>query len=217
MQEIISNTTIMGILLSVLGFLLGSIPFGLIYGLMRGVDIRNAGSGNIGATNVGRQFGFWQGMLPIMILDMAKGMVAIFIFRSLFDIDISSYDFFQILIGFSAVLGHVFSPWMRFKGGKGVATTGGIVFVLAPIVMILSLALFLLVFFTFGKKIIGRASVVTGICFPLIVFFNPNTSQEFQITAFILSILLIFAHKKNIKAWISNEDLRQKQEENKNK
>ncbi|MGL4394762.1 MAG: glycerol-3-phosphate 1-O-acyltransferase PlsY [Brevinema sp.] len=217
MQEILTNINTMGLILCLLGFICGSIPFGVIYGLMRGVDIRKTGSGNIGATNVGRQFGFWKGMLPITLLDMAKGMVAIFVFRSLFDVNTPSYELYQILIGFSAVLGHVFSPWMGFKGGKGVATTGGIIMVLSPAVMLSTLGIFMLVFLTFGKKIIGRASVVAGICFPVVSFFMPNTSQEFQVASFVLAVLIIVAHKKNIKAWMTNEDLKQKQEKNKNK
>ncbi|MGL4561629.1 MAG: glycerol-3-phosphate acyltransferase, partial [Brevinema sp.] len=175
------------------------------------IDIRKNGSGNIGATNVGRQFGFWQGMLPITLLDMAKGMIAIFIFRHLFTVqDSTLFNTFEILIGCSAVLGHMFSPWLGFKGGKGVATTGGVVLVLSPLVMVSSLLIFFIVFFTFGKRIVGRGSIVAGICFPLIAYFIPNTTQEFQIMAFVLSVLMILAHKKNIKAWITNEDLKKK-------
>lgn len=216
MEQHLNNIFLSGILFCVLNFLSGSIPFGFLYGLIRGVDIRKEGSGNIGATNVGRLFGFWQGFIPITLLDMLKGAIGVILYRVFVSNDQSTLFYtMEILIGTSAILGHSFTPWLGFKGGKGVATTAGVLFVISPVVALLSLLIFLLTFFTFGNKIVGRSSVVAGICFPLIVCLIPDTNLPFQIMSFILSILVVFLHKKNIKAWMSGEDMLDKKQKNK--
>jgi len=207
-MNLTNNIYLISVLFMGLSFLFGSIPFGLIYSRIRGIDIRKVGSGNIGATNVGRQFGFWSGFIPITMLDMFKGMIAIILYRIFINNSPSLfYNTIEILIGVSAVLGHIFSPWIGFKGGKGVATTGGMIFILTPITALSCITIFLLVFCTFGKHIVGRASVIAAIFFPIIIFFIPNKNIPLQIISIFLAIMIILMHKNNIREWISREDI----------
>lgn len=189
------------------GFLSGSVPYGLLYSAMRGVDIRKVGSGNIGSTNVYRQFGFWQGFMPVLALDMAKGILPVVLFKILVDSTTPNFDVVEILVGLAAVLGHVFSPFLKFKGGKGVATTGGVLFAWNYIIALLTLGTFIAVFFTFGKKIVGRASVVATVALVFYVEFLPITTLPLKVTAIILGVLILVAHKKNILEWFDGEDI----------
>ncbi len=190
-----------------LGFLSGSVPYGLLYSAIRGVDIRKVGSGNIGSTNVYRQFGFWQGFMPVLLMDMAKGIIPVVLFKIYANSDTPYYDIAEILVGLAAVLGHVFSPFLKFKGGKGVATTGGVLFAWNYILALLTLGTFIAVFFTFGKKIVGRASVVATVALVFYAEFLLGVTLPLEITAIVLSLLILFAHKKNILEWIDGEDL----------
>lgn len=187
------------ILFIIIAFISGSIPFGLIYGLIRGIDIRQSGSGNIGATNVGRIFGFWQGFVPVFLLDFLKGAVPLLIFKILIH---ENNDICNLLVGFSAILGHVFSPWLKFKGGKGVATSAGVLFVLAPIPSLIILAVFIASFFLFGK-ITGKASVTAALAMPFVMYLTPGVSIPLRLASVLLAALIIYAHKKNIKEWFS--------------
>lgn len=210
MLEIFLNV---GILFTVIAFISGSIPYGLLYGLLRGVDIRNVGSGNIGATNVTRQFGFWGGFVPVLILDMAKGILPLLLFDKYTPTNEGLlYESFQIIIGMAAILGHIYSPFLDFKGGKGVATSGGVLFAWNYIVASLCLMTFIIIFFTFGKKIVGRSSIVSAIALPIIAFIVPTTTIPFKIITIVLSILIIFAHKSNLRDWKTGEDLIKKQQ-----
>lgn len=203
----------LGILFTVIAFLSGSVPYGLVYSALRGVDIRKVGSGNIGATNVTRQFGLWQGFVPVLILDMAKGIVPLVLFNKFASSSNQLlFDSFQIIVGMAAVLGHIFSPFLRFKGGKGVATTGGVLFAWNFIVASCCLGVFAFVFFTFGKKIVGRASVVAAISLPIITLLVPTSTLPLKIITIVLSFLILLAHKKNILEWKTGEDLAKKQQ-----
>src|SRR5271169_2107289 len=122
-----------GVLLSALrvvlaGYLLGSIPFGLIFAkILGGKDVRTAGSGNIGATNVSRVAGPLAGILTLL-LDAAKGYAAVLLAARLSD----DTAMWLVIAGFSALLGHCYPVWLRFKGGKGVATAAGVFLALSP-------------------------------------------------------------------------------------
>jgi len=187
------------ILFMIMAFISGSIPFGLIYGLVRVIDIRKSGSGNIGATNVGRTFGFWQGFMPVFVLDFLKGAVPLLIFKTLIH---QNTDICNLLVGFSAILGHVFSPWLKFKGGKGVATSAGVLFTLAPIPSLTILTIFIASFFLFGKTV-GKASVTAAIAMPFVMYLTPGVSMPLRLASILLAVLIIYANKKNIKEWLS--------------
>lgn len=212
------NLLYTGIFFIVLSFISGSVPYGLLYSALRGVDIRKVGSGNIGATNVTRQFGFWQGFVPVLIMDMAKGILPlVFFFLYAPKGDAMLFDTLEILIGVAAIMGHVFSPFLNFKGGKGIATTGGVLFVWNPMVAAMTLGSFIIIFLTFGKKIVGRASVVAALILPFLAFLVPGSTLPFKVIAVILAVLIVLTHKSNIKDWQTGEDLIKKQQRQKEK
>ncbi|MEI1278974.1 glycerol-3-phosphate 1-O-acyltransferase PlsY [Leptospira venezuelensis] len=131
-------------------FLLGSVPFGFLAAKFKGIDIRQKGSGNIGATNVTRMLG-WKIGLPVLLLDIAKGAVFPLTIRLLYG---ESQELVSLFCGVAAVLGHMFSPFLKFKGGKGVATSFGVFAVLAPGPILITLIVFLSL-----KKIFGFVSI----------------------------------------------------------
>lgn len=208
-MSLFDNVLYSGILFMGISFISGSVPYGLLYGFARGIDIRKLGSGNIGATNINRQFGFWQGFVPILILDAMKGSIPIVLFRICVsrELDASLFDIMEIFIGLFAMAGHIFSPFLEFKGGKGVATALGVVFAWNYMVALAIIGFFSLVFFTFGKKIVGRASISTAILFPFVTYLIPNTTKPLQIAALIICIIIVLTHKKNIKEWYTGQDL----------
>ncbi|EMJ98427.1 MULTISPECIES: glycerol-3-phosphate 1-O-acyltransferase PlsY [unclassified Leptospira] len=131
-------------------FLLGSVPFGFLAAKLKGIDIRQKGSGNIGATNVTRLLG-WKIGLPVLLLDIAKGAVFPLAIRFLYE---DSQEYLPLFCGVAAVLGHMFSPFLKFKGGKGVATSFGVFAVLSPGPILITLIVFLIL-----KKIFGFVSI----------------------------------------------------------
>ncbi|MGL5254912.1 MAG: glycerol-3-phosphate 1-O-acyltransferase PlsY [Brevinema sp.] len=189
------------IIFFLVAFFCGSIPCGLLYGFARGVDIRKGGSGNIGATNVSRTFGFWQGFVPILILDMLKGVIPLFIYKMMQNPN----DFQLIIVGIAAILGHIFSPWLSFKGGKGVATAGGVFLFMAPIPTTIALVIFMVIFFVMGK-VVGKASVAAVICYPFILWLVPDTSWTLRIVSLFLLVLIVYTHRSNIKSWFVSHD-----------
>lgn len=182
-------------------FLCGSIPFGLIYGLLRGVDIRKTGSGNIGATNVSRVFGFWGGFVPITLLDAAKGYLPLLVYKTM----MQPGDLLLVIAAFAAILGHVFSPWLGFRGGKGVATSAGTFLFLAPVPAFIAICIWTVSFFVLGK-VVGRASIIAAICFPFILWLVPDTSWVLRWLSLLLTALIIYAHRSNLKKWINKDD-----------
>ncbi len=169
-----TSTTLLLILIPV-AYLVGSIPFGLIVGLARGVDVRTAGSGNIGATNVGRLLGK-QFFFLVFFLDLLKSLLPMAIASWVVGrIPEAQRDWplylAWLLVGFAAVIGHMFSVFLRFKGGKGVATSAGVVLGLYPYFTLAGLAVmgvFVVVFF--ATRYISLGSIVAACAFPLAYF-----------------------------------------------
>ncbi len=137
------------------GFLSGSLPFGYVAGRLRGIDIRQHGSGNIGATNVIRVLGKGIG-IPVFVLDVLKGLLPCLWIRSQ-----GGESWVWVATGLAAILGHMFTPWLRGKGGKGVATAAGVLAGIAPLPMLGGLALWLLFFFT--TRYVSLASMMAGV------------------------------------------------------
>jgi len=186
-------------------YLVGSIPTGfLMTKIFIGADIRLAGSRNVGATNVYRVAGKLPGLLTLMI-DIAKGvlvvtLIAAFYYRFLEKID---YDFFRALLGLVAICAHIWSVFLNFKGGKGVATTIGVAAALAPLALLVSLIVWLAVFIPTNYVSLG--SLAFGVSLPIFaIVFN----EPFYIVIFciILCILNSYKHKENIKRLISGEE-----------
>ncbi|OHD54776.1 MAG: acyl-phosphate glycerol 3-phosphate acyltransferase [Spirochaetes bacterium GWF1_51_8] len=183
-------------------YLFGSIPFGLIYSKMRGVDIRKVGSGNIGATNVGRQFGFWGGFVPIFILDCLKGAIPVLIVRLIGTVA-ADLDLSMMIVGMASILGHLFPVYVKFKGGKGVATAAGVFLVIAPIPCAIAIGVFLLLYLI--TKVVAIGSIVAAIALPItIVILEPHRTVVMVVTI-AAALLIIVMHRSNIAKLISGK------------
>ncbi len=181
-------------------FLLGSIPFGYILGLLKGVDIRKHGSGNVGATNVARVLGKKYGVI-VYILDFLKGFIPAFLASKLFGID----SWITVLVGLAAVLGHMFSPFLGFRGGKGVATASGVLFGISPL---LALIVFAIWFLTFKRSgYVSLASIVAALSSIFLVgILNYPFPVKFMVT--ITAVLILVKHKSNVERLMEGRELR---------
>ena len=183
------------------GYFVGSIPFGLILAKAYGLgDIRKIGSGNIGATNVLRT-GNKKIALMTLLLDGIKGAFAIFITREAFNYEIltnliNDIIFFECVVGVAAVIGHCFPIWLKFKGGKGVATGFGIILCFDLLVGILSLITWLLIIKLF--KVSSLSALVSYFFIPIFIFLNSPENNIF-ISSILISCICFFKHKENIK------------------
>lgn len=178
-----------------LAYFLGSLPNGLYIARIKGIDIRTEGSNNTGATNVFRVMGPKFGIL-VLILDALKGFLPLIIAEK-FGIKGNSL----VIIGVMAVIGHTFSPFLKFKGGKGVATSLGIFLYLAPIPMVITLILFFIIVGI--SKYVSLGSVSAAIVLPLLILVAPvNENLGSKTVVFMISALLgfyiIYKHKANI-------------------
>jgi glycerol-3-phosphate acyltransferase PlsY len=190
-----------------IAYLLGSIPFGLILvRIVRGEDVRLSGSGNIGATNVARSGGAGLGILTL-ILDALKGFLAVEFARSL-SARHSGIDsgLAAAIAALCAILGHVFPVWLKFRGGKGVATAVGAFAALAPRAILVVLAIFLVIVFRY----ISLGSVIASAIFPILAYSlsRGSSSTAGLIVMFMASLLIIFKHKANIRRLLNGTENR---------
>lgn len=178
------------LLLIIFGYLLGSIPFGFLVCKLRRIDIRQVGSGATGGTNVSRALGIKFGIL-VTILDILKAAVPVYLATKFL-----SFDWQVALVALSPILGHIFPVWLRFKGGKGVASTLGVLFVLLGwqgiLILILIQVLTLIIF-----RIMSFASLTTASFIPLVVCFFSG-SLSFYILGIVLAVLIWWAHRENL-------------------
>jgi len=183
-----------------LAYLLGSIPFALIIGkLGYKIDIREHGSGNLGATNAFRILGIKAGII-VTVADILKGTVATIlplIVAYFYDVDVS-----RLLIGLFAVVGHTYPIFAKFKGGKAVATSGGIVLGLNPLLFAIMLLTFFITLFL--SKYVSLASMITGVISTIIAFFLRDYLLFLLILA--LTLFVLFRHKENIKRIINKTE-----------
>ncbi|MFL2896317.1 MAG: glycerol-3-phosphate 1-O-acyltransferase PlsY [Candidatus Pelagibacter sp.] len=187
------------ILITSISYLMGSIPFGLILSkIFLKKDIRNIGSGNIGATNVLRSGNKTIGYLTL-VLDILKAIVPVLYIK---------YHFPELIYisSLSVFLGHVFPIWLKFKGGKGVATYIGILFSINYILGITFTFTWLLIFFISRYSSLG--SILSTMVIPIFVFFNPNYENEYFYI--ILFVLIFFTHRENVKRLINKEESKTK-------
>lgn len=179
-------------------FLLGAIPFGFLLARARGIDIRQVGSGNIGATNVSRALGSKAGIF-VLFLDVLKGAIpAAFGYLLLKDAwGISPADH-KILLGVIAVLGHIFSPFLKFKGGKGIATGLGALLGASPFVALGVLIVFMI--FMLAWRYVSLASIAAATSLPFFAYaFGYVGSWIYMSIAFLLAVLIWVKHIPNIK------------------
>lgn len=173
------------------GFLIGSIPFGAWIARCQGVDIQKKGSGNIGATNVGRVLGKKWGYL-VFLLDALKGWFAVWLAAEF----LQAGDATSVLTGIAAVAGHVFSPWLNFRGGKGVATSAGVLLGLSPAVLIWAAAIWGFSFFV--KRIVSVSSLLAATSFPFLVMWLEPGRQALLAASFLLAGLVWYRHRGNL-------------------
>jgi glycerol-3-phosphate acyltransferase PlsY len=196
----------------ILSYLLGGIPFGLIVGFLFGHgDIRSKGSGNIGATNVWRIAGP-RATLIVFIGDIGKGAVAVWICHTWYNSSWPiSYEGAALLFGLFTVLGHMFSPYLKFKGGKGVSTTLGVFISLLPLETLASVVVFILILIV--SRFVSLSSIVaalslTGILWVKHLYLNIPVEKEYLLATTIVFALILFAHHQNIKRLISGTESR---------
>ncbi len=196
----------------IISYLLGGIPFGYLIAVTKGIDIRTEGSGNIGATNVSRVLGRKYGLI-IFLLDMFKGFVAVFfvpLFASGIKYPTTADSLPVILCGLSAVLGHAFPVYLKFKGGKAVATSFGIFVWLAPIAIAISFGAWITTvlvsrYVSLGS-IIGTLVLVGAIICVVDSPFGDNMYITYLSVA--VAILVVIKHTSNIKRIISGTEKR---------
>jgi glycerol-3-phosphate acyltransferase PlsY len=197
----------LSVLAIVLAYLLGSVPTAVWAGrLFHGIDIRKHGSGNAGATNTIRVLG-WKTGLPVLIIDLAKGLVATLVPLFLHAAPEASEKIMmlQIVCGMTAIVGHVFPLYAGFRGGKGVATTFGVLLALQPWLTVTCSGIFIVVLLLSGY--VSLSSVTAIIMFPVLlltVFHTP--SLLFKIFAIVVAIALVATHYRNIRRLIRGEE-----------
>ena len=198
-------------IIAIISYLIGSIPTSIIVARKaRGIDIRHFGSGNAGGTNVIRVLG-WKAGVFVILLDMAKGMVATMLVARLMEgpmpfTNATPFDDFtvvQIIAGCSAILGHIWTVFAGFKGGKGIATAGGMLIGIAPVEVAVSFGVFAVVFLL--THYVSLGSLSAAVAFPLTMFFRENVFMvdvrgygTLIFFAIGIALLIIYTHRTNI-------------------
>lgn len=189
----------------VFGYVLGSIPFAYLAGRARGVDLRQHGSGNLGATNAVRVLGGRIGAV-VYLLDTLKGFVAAFALTRMLGVEPAGI--WAIAFGVAAVAGHVRPLFLRFqRGGKGVATAGGVFFGLAPLATAITFVVFVLVLTVTGYASVG--SMAAALTLPLAILLIGNgASTELLVVAVAMAVFVFWAHRANIRRLHRGEEHR---------
>ena len=195
-------------LTAVVSYLLGSIPTGYLVAKAKGIDIRAVGSGNIGATNVFRILGKTAGIF-VLLVDALKGFVAC---RYVAFGPNAPSEAHEMVAGLFAILGHNYTCWLRFKGGKGVATTAGVLLALAPIGFAVALTTFLIVLGL--SRYVSLSSVTAAVVLPFGVWLAGGTTPMIALMSF-LSAMVIYKHRSNIQRLIAGTESRIGQKKNK--
>jgi len=183
-------------------YLLGSIPFGYLAGRLAGIDIRKAGSGNVGATNVVRVLGKRYGY-PVFALDVLKGLGAVKISVLMAPgrpPDWNSPEIFGILAAMSSVLGHLYPPWLKFNGGKGVATSAGALLALTPVATLIGVAIWTIVFWL--TRYVSLASITAAVVLPIVILVvsshGQNTGKPLVYASACVAAVVIWRHRSNL-------------------
>jgi len=181
-----------------IGYLIGSIPFGVIAGKLRKIDIRKVGSGNIGATNIYRTLGTAPAV-AVFILDLFKGALAVYIAQAM----IPASPAVIVISGIAAVMGHMYPVYIGFKGGKGSATGLGVLLGITPDLFIIAM-----IYVAFAIAITRYVSVtsISGVLLLAVLMFTFHKPVEYSIAAIIVAILVIYKHAPNIKRLLSGTE-----------
>ena len=181
-------------------YLLGSIPTGFLVAQTRGIDIRTVGSGNIGATNTLRVLGKPAGIF-VFVMDALKGWLAVvplaFLIATLFGQPQSrtSHETAQIIAGLCAILGHNYTCWLQFKGGKGIATSAGVLLALVPWALLIIFAVFILFFL--ATRYVSMGSIAAAATLPFASWITGESPAKIIVTG-AMGMLAIYKHKENI-------------------
>jgi len=215
------DPTLRLVIIIIQSYLIGAIPNALIIGKrFFGIDVRTEGSGNMGSTNVFRTLG-WKAGVVVQVLDIAKGLVAVLLVAYFFD---STMPFVnrtpfedetvvRVIAGISAVLGHMWSPFAGFKGGKGMNTSFGLLIAVAPVEVSVGLGIFLLILFASGYVSLG--SIAAAVIIPSTMAFRYNvlgvSIEGYHTLVFFLislSVLVIYAHRSNVMRLLAGTESR---------
>ncbi|PYO96443.1 MAG: acyl-phosphate glycerol 3-phosphate acyltransferase [Gemmatimonadetes bacterium] len=173
-------------------YLLGATPTSYIAGkLGRGIDLREHGSKNLGATNVYRVLG-WRYAIPVALIDAAKGAIPVVILGAW----ANGPAWFSVALGLAAVMGHIFSPYVGFKGGKGVATAAGMFLALAPLAVVISLPIWMAALWLSGY--VSVASLAVAVLFPAWVWLTTRDQPYAVWAAVALAVIIVYSHRHNI-------------------
>jgi glycerol-3-phosphate acyltransferase PlsY len=180
-------------------YLIGSIPTGLLLGKAYGIDVRKEGSGNIGATNLYRTIGRKVGIITL-IGDCLKGLLPVLVVKaSSFPLELAAW------VGLAAFCGHVFSLFLKFKGGKGVATALGVFLALAPVAVTIAIGLFAVLMFVW--RYVSLGSIAAAAAMPLAVCLLGG-SRTITIVTFVIALIVIVRHHENIGRLLSGTENR---------
>ena len=198
------------VLIVLFSYLLGSVPFSLLFGNLWGVDIRTKGSGNVGAVNTIRSAGKIPGVLALFF-DVSKGALAIILAKYWLNLA----DNLMIVVGLCSVIGHAYPIFLKFRGGKCVATSAGVMLILSPVAILVSLVVYGIGFF-FSNKTPFIASTAGTIVFPIFTvwayhyqpqWYSPLLDLDYNyfLTATIfLFVLILYRHTPNYRQWLSD-------------
>jgi len=205
----------------VLSYLVGSIPTSLLYSkVFKGIDIRQHGSGNAGGTNIFRVLG-WKPGVGVIIFDALKGFIAVAVIARLYydpvlpgtSMLIEEFTLVQIIAGASAILGHIWTVFAGFKGGKGIATAAGMMIGIAPVEFAVSVVVFMIVLLS--SRFVSLGSISAAVAFPLTLLFRWNVFhveiEDYSTLIYFstaIAVLLIYTHRSNIKRLIKGTENR---------
>lgn len=190
------------LLLVLAAYFVGAFPTSYVVGrAVRGIDLRQHGSGNLGATNAFRVLG-WKAATPIFVLDIAKGFIPAYLFAR---VDGSTIAAWALAYGAAAIVGHVFSVYVGFRGGKGVATGAGVFLALAPLAVLMGVVLWLLLVLTTGY--VSVASIAAAAAIPPLAALT-GAPGEVVLFAIVLAAFVIIVHRANIRRLLRGEEHR---------
>ena len=186
-----------------LAYLMGATPTSYWVGrAFYDIDLRRHGSGNLGATNTVRVLG-WKAAVPVVVVDVGKGFVPVWLFPRLFDVPIG----WTLAFGAAAIVGHMYSVWVGFRGGKGVATSGGVFLALAPWAVLGAFVVWMAV--TLPTRYVSLGSMAAAASLPLFVALTPHRGGgAMQAFAVALAVFVIWAHRTNIRRLLRGEENR---------
>ena len=193
-------------------YLLGSIPCGYLAGRLGGIDIRKTGSGNVGATNVVRVLGKRYGY-PVFALDVLKGFGAVKMSMLMAPgrpPEWNSAEIFGILAAMSSVLGHLYPPWLKFDGGKGVATSAGALLALTPVATLVGVTMWIIVFLL--TRYVSLASIIAAVILPVVILVfssqDQNIGKPLVFSSVCVAAVVIWRHRSNLSRLIRGTEPR---------